>query len=206
MTQTILVVDANPVVRSAVVRTLVPTGCRVLEAADGERAIEIIRQGRVRLVVSELFLRTGESNCLVQAVRQNRMRGTRVLAHTRHRSTSHRDWARQWGASGFVVQPAAPERLQYVVGRLLELSPAGRRTVKTARRETLGGALDEIERGELAGMSRIVVGRSWWAGLSGPGRNDYRRRARRSGISLRSDALMSPHFVEIRGAPSARSG
>ena len=41
---------------------------------------------KVRLVVSELFLKTRDSDCLFHAIRQNRPHGTRMLAHTVHRT------------------------------------------------------------------------------------------------------------------------
>lgn len=204
-TQTILVVDSNAETRAKLTRELASTGCKVLEAADGNRGLEIVRNAKVRLVVSELFLKTAESDCLFQAVRQNRVHGTRMLAHTVHGKSTDRDWAKRWGASGFLIQPTRTERLRYVVGKLLT-APAKSRTgvARTSRRDTLSGALAEIERGDLSGTTSIVVGLSWWTELSASERNGYRRRARRTGISLRSDAMMSPHFVELRGAVRPR--
>jgi len=205
-TQTILVVDSNPDTRARVARELAPTGCKVLEAGDGMMALEIVRNRRVRLVVSELFLKTAESDCLIQAIRLNRVHGTRMLAHTVHRKASVRDWARLWGASGFLVQPTRTERLRHVVTKLLTKPAATAGMVRTSRRDTLSGALAEIERGELPGTSAIVVGRSWWNGLSGSERNGYRRSARRNGVSLRSDSMMSPSFVELRRESQRKAG
>jgi len=123
-----------------------------------------------------------------------------------HRKASVRDWAKLWGASGFLVQPTKTERLRHVVGKLLTAPAKSRRAiVRTSRRNTLGGALAEIERGELRGTSAIVVGQSWWNQLSGSERNEYRRSARRNGVSLRSDSMMSPSFVELRQEPGKGS-
>lgn len=200
-TQTILVVDSNPETRARLVRELAPTGCRVLEAADGEQGLELVRSSRIRLVVSELFLKTAESDCLFQAIRQNRVHGTRMLAHTVHRTSSGRDWAKQWGASGFLVQPTRMERLKHAVLKLLAPARSGARFVRTSRRNTLSGAFAEIESGAVRGTSSIVVGRSWWSGLSVSERNGYRRRAKRNGVTLRADSMMAANFVELRNAP-----
>jgi two-component system, chemotaxis family, chemotaxis protein CheY len=199
--QTILVVDSNPETRARLVRDLAPTGCRVLEAADGERGLQLVRASRVRLVVSELFLKTADSDCLFQAIRQNRVHGTRMLAHTVHRTSSDRDWAKLWGASGFLVQPTRTERLKHVVQRILTPARSNAKFVRTSRRKTLSGAFAEIESGAVRGTSSIVVGRSWWTGLSASERNGYRRRAKRSAITLRADSMMSSTFVELRNAP-----
>ena len=195
--QTILVVDSNPETRARLVRELAATGCQVLQAANGEEGLELVRHSKVQLVVSELFLKTAESECLVQAIRQNRVHGTRTLAHTVHRTSSDRDWAKLWGASGFLVQPTRTERLRHVVLRLLTPAKSSA-TVRTTRRNTLSGALAEIESGAVHGTSSIVVGRSWWTGLSAVERNVFRRRAKRSAVSLRADAMMNSSFVELQ--------
>ena len=200
-TQTILVVDSNPDTRARLLRELAPTGCRVLEAANGEEGLEAVRRSRVQVVVSELFLKTAESECLFQAIRQNRLHGTRMLAHTVHATSSSRDWARLWGASGFLVQPTRTERLKHVVLRLLTTARSNATFVRTSRRNTLSSAFAEIESGAVRGTSAIVVGRSWWTALSASERNAYRRRAKRSAVTLRADSMMSPSFVELRNAP-----
>lgn len=199
-TQTILVVDSNAETRAKLARDLASTGCTVLEAEDGDKGLEIVRNSGVRLVVSELFLKTAESDCLIQAIRQNRVHGTRVLAHTVRRKSADRDWAKLWGARGFLIQPTQTERLRHVVGTLLTAPAKATRAVRTMRRDTLSIALGEIERGEHTSTSSIVVGRSWWIGLTGPQRNDYRKRAKRNGVSLRADKMMSSNFVELREA------
>jgi CheY-like chemotaxis protein len=194
-------VDSNADTRARLVRELAPTGCRVLEAADGEAGLELVRRSRVQLVVSELFLKTAESDCLFQAIRQNRLHGTRMLAHTVHATSSGRDWARMWGASGFLVQPTRAERLKHVVQRLLTPVRSNATFVRTSRRNTLSGAFAEIESGAVRGTSSIVVGRAWWTGLSASERNAYRRRAKRSFVTLRADSMMISSFVELRNAP-----
>jgi CheY-like chemotaxis protein len=198
--QTILVVDENPETRTMLAQQLSRCGCAVLEAADGRSAMDILRHRRIRLVVSELYLSTAESECLIQAMRQERMRGTRAVAHTLHATSSDREWAKRWGASAFVTRPATAERLEYVVTRLLARpktrSKAGHTGI--ARRDTLNLALAEIERGEMHDTLAIIFGRPWWDELPETERSGYRKRARPAGVSLRTDAMMSRQFVEVR--------
>ena len=66
------------------------------------------------------------------------------------------------------------------------------------RRTSLTQALDELEAGTLPGVSTLVVSRSWWDALPIGERRAYRARAGRTGVKLRSDALMTSHFVEAR--------
>jgi hypothetical protein len=72
-----------------------------------------------------------------------------------------------------------------------------------ARCETLKEALDQLEGGELAGASTIVVSRRSWDALSSNERDLYRTRAERAGIELHADETISNHFVEVRGGEEA---
>ena len=199
--KTVLLVDSNAETRTRLSGELAQAGCRVLQAANGDQALDLLRNVKVHLVVSELFLKTADSECLLQAIRQNRIHGTRTLAHTVHRTASDRDWARLWGASGFLIQPTRTERLRHVVQRLLTPRRSSATFVRTSRRNTLSGALAEIESGAMRATASIVVGRSWWAELSALERNVFRRRAKRSAVSLRSDPMMSSSFVELQEEP-----
>lgn len=200
-TQTILVVDPNTHTREILARQLSSADCSVLEASDGASALQMLRDKEIRLVVSELYLKTGESECLIQAIRQNRVRGTRTLAHTVYSKWLDRAWAKQWGASGYLIQPTRTKRLRHVVSQLLN-GPTTESTTKfrISQRETLDDAFAGIERGDLPGTSSIVFGRTWWTKLTAAQRNGYRKRAKSAGVSLRSDTMMSQSFVELRGA------
>ena len=201
-TQTILVVDSNAETRATLTRQLASTGCKVLEAENGIRALEIVQNGQIRLVVSDLYMKTGESDCLIQAIRQNRVHGTRTLAHVSHAKSSDKVWAKRWGARAFLIQPAQTARLEYVVSQLLmpTKSRSDAATSRLARRKTLNGALAEVERGELPGTSSVVVSKSWWNELTDSQRSAFRKRAKRLSVALRSDEMMGQDFVEVRGA------
>lgn len=67
------------------------------------------------------------------------------------------------------------------------------------RHASLSQALDEVESGTLSGVTTVVVSRGWWDRLSRQTRSTYRARARRAGITLRSDSVMSRHYVEAHG-------
>jgi CheY-like chemotaxis protein len=203
-TQTILVVDSNAETRATLTRQLASTGCKVLEAENGVRALEIVQNGKIRLVVSDLYMKTGESDCLIQAIRQNRVHGTRTLAHVANAKSSDKVWAKRWGARAFLIQPAQTARLEYVVSQLLMPTKArSDATSKLARRKTLNGALAEVERGELAGTSSVVVSKSWWNELTDSQRSAFRKRAKKLSVALRSDEMMGQDFVEVRGAQIA---
>ena len=197
-TRTILVVNPDAEKRTDLAKQLSSAGFHVKEASQGTRALRLMKKRDIRLVVSELYVKTGESDCFLQAVRQNRLRGTQVLAHTVHGKSTDLAWAKQWGASGFLIQPS-PARLKRAVTQLLRASKpvSSRKSAKRLRVATLDGALGKLERGKVRGSCSIVLARAWWTGLTHVQRNEYRQRARRAGVTLRSDSMMSSSFVEL---------
>jgi CheY-like chemotaxis protein len=209
-TYAVLLVDADATVRNRLAEQLQPLGCTVLEAENGQGALRLLRENDVRVVLSEMYLKTGEHECLLQAVRGIKaLNNTRTLAHTRHGKSPDREFAMRAGADAYLIQPTRPGRLRYVVARLAsgksdaENAPANG-TIE--RRDSLDLALNEVERGTLLGTSSIVFSREWWSALTPLQQGKYRKRARKVRLSLRSDSLLSNHFVEVRGSVRSERG
>lgn len=202
---TVLLADPDARMRALLADQLSSTGCKVLHAADGESAFRLIGEQDIRLVITELYLKTGEDDDLIHAIRRTKtMRHTRALAHTRHGTSTDRDWAMRAGADAYLIQPTRAERLRYVVARLATAkatrsSLPATTSAPVSRRDSLELALTDLEKGALKGTSSIVFGRQWWERLTRAQQAAYRRRAKQAKVSLRSDSLLSEHFVEVRG-------
>jgi CheY-like chemotaxis protein len=199
----VLLVDADAQVRARLIDQLSPLGCTVLEASDGDSALRVLRENDVRVVLSELYLKTGDDACLIHAVRRAKaLRNTRTLAHTRHGKSPDREWAVRAGADAYLIQPTRGARLRYAVASLAnqEKAPAKDKTKRSAvaRRNSLDMALNDVERGALKGSSSIVFGREWWGQLTTAQQDEYRKRARKARVGLRSDSLLGDQFVEVR--------
>ena len=200
----VLLVDADAAVRARVAGDLAQLDCTILEASDGNAALRVLRENEVRVVLSELYMKTGDDTCLIHAVRSVKaLGGTRTLAHTRFATSPDREWALRAGADAYLIQPTRPARLRYVVSRLATATRTNNRIdpkrPDIIRRDSLELALAEMERGGLRGASSIVFSREWWSTLPKPAQTAYRGRARKLRVSLRSDSLLSNHFVEVRG-------
>ena len=149
------------------------SGAVILQAEDA-RALSIVNERDVRLVVTELYLKTGEDDDLIHAIRRTKaLRRTRALAHTLYGTAVDRDWAMRAGADAYLIKPTRAERLRYVVSRLASKGSSPSSLPATsdspvARRDSLGMALTELEQGALKGTSSIVFGRSWWEELTVP--------------------------------------
>jgi CheY-like chemotaxis protein len=204
-TNVLLLVDPDTRTRQMIASQLVGVGRDILIADDAPAALQILAASLPRILMTELYLHTGEDECLIHAVRRDpRFSGTRIVAHTHRCLPEDREWAMRAGADAYLIKPTRPNRVRYVVGRLL--TAGARRSSLTAtcsapmsRRPSLEEALREIEAGQLMETSTIVFGRSWWQGLTDVDRRGYRARARRAHINLRSDSMLGTHFVEVRG-------
>lgn len=202
---TILLVDPDTRARALLAKQLRTETTDVIQASDGATALNMLGSGDVKVVVTELYLPTGDHPCLVQAIRANpKLRRTRAVAHTHRCLPPDREWAMTAGADAYLIKPTRAERMRYVVSRLA--TEKGRnaavpqsRSGLIVRRDSLEAALAEVESGRLADTSSIVFGRSWWQELPKSQQSAFRRRAKQARVSLRSDSLMKHHFVEIRG-------
>lgn len=202
---TVLLVDPDTRTRALLARQLQSETTDVIQASDGATALDLLGSVEVKVVVTELYLSTGDYACLVQAIRANpRLRRTRTVAHTHRGLPPDREWAMTAGADAYLIKPTRAERMRYVVSRLATVKgrnatvpPSRAGTV--IRRDSLDAALAEVESGRLGDTSSIVFGRSWWQELPKSQQSAFRRRAKQARVSLRSDSLMKNHFVEIRG-------
>jgi CheY-like chemotaxis protein len=205
----ILLVDPDARARVQVSEQLQPLGYPILHADGSASALEALANARVKVVVTELYLPSGAHECLIAALRGDQSFGkTRIAAHTHRSLGADRDWALSAGADAYLIKPTRAARLRYVVGRLATNSStpgvtAATETPPILRRDSLDEALKELEAGGLVDMSSIVFGRAWWEQLSRGEQTTFRKRAKVAHISLRSDSMLTSHFVEVRG--SARS-
>lgn len=208
----VLLVDPDPHARALLANQLAPLGYAILHAHDGPAALAIISARSVKLVVTELYLRTGDDECLIHAIRRDRaLRRTRTMAHTHRSLPADREWAMRAGADAYLIKPTRAERMRYVVGRLTTTRGSNASLPATAsgpivRRDSLDEALSELEHGRLTGTSTIVFGRVWWEQLTRPDQASYRKRARAVRVNLRSDSMLGTHFVEVRGPSRGEQG
>jgi CheY-like chemotaxis protein len=115
----VLLVDPDAGVRALLAEQLTSTGATVIQAADGASALKLLKEREIRLVVTELYLETGEDEDLIQAIRGTKaLKRTRTLAHTSRATAADRDWAMRAGADAYLIKPTRAERFRYVVSRL----------------------------------------------------------------------------------------
>ncbi len=101
-------------------RMLEMHGCRVVEASNGQEAIEISQRGGLDLVLMDLNMPVLDGfNATLRIREYERTRDVPVVAVTAFDTAEFRAAAGAVGCCDFVVKPLAPEHLSTLLERLL---------------------------------------------------------------------------------------
>lgn len=117
----ILIADDRASSRELLRVILERVGYDVLEAADGEAALDLIRTGAPDLVLLDLQMPKLDGLAVLQAVRgEARFARLPVVALTASAMRGDRERILEAGFTGYVAKPAGPELLRETVATLLE--------------------------------------------------------------------------------------
>jgi two-component system, chemotaxis family, chemotaxis protein CheY len=121
MSRTVLIVDDSATMRTLVSQTMTEEGFNVVEAPDGQKALEALnRLGRVDLVVTDLNMPILNGIDFVQQMRKlPAFKFTPVLLLTTETRTEQKDKAKAAGATGWLTKPFDPGKLRAVVQKVL---------------------------------------------------------------------------------------
>ena len=137
---TVLVVDDEPIVREVVVRYLEREGYRTLEAADGDRARELVRQQPPDLVVLDVMLPGTDGLELCRWIRGRSE--LPVIMLTARGEEADRIVGLELGADDYVTKPFSPRELAARVRTVLR-----RASAPTDERERLAFGDLELDSG-----------------------------------------------------------
>jgi two-component system chemotaxis response regulator CheY len=118
--RTILTVDDSTSMRQMVRATLQSAGYGVVEAADGEEALQYARTRSVDLVISDVNMPRMDGIRLVSELRSlPAYRLTPMLLLTTESSQEKKLEGKRAGATGWIVKPFNPAQLIATLTRLL---------------------------------------------------------------------------------------
>jgi two-component system chemotaxis response regulator CheY len=118
--RSILAVDDSASMRQMVSFTLRSSGYEVIEAIDGQDALDKIGDRHVDLVLTDQNMPRMDGLTLVRQLRgQERFRSTPILVLTTESSDEMKQAGRAAGATGWMVKPFDPARLLEVIGKVL---------------------------------------------------------------------------------------
>ena len=120
MSKRILAVDDSPSMRHMVSVTLRGAGYEVVEAADGEEALEYARGHSVDLVLADVNMPRMNGITLVANLRTlPGYRLTPLLLLTTESSPQSKQQGKQAGATGWMLKPFHPDQLLATLDRVL---------------------------------------------------------------------------------------
>jgi len=116
----ILAVDDSASMRQMVSFTLRSSGYEVIEAVDGQDALDKIGGKHVDLVLTDQNMPRMDGLTLIKQLReQDRFKRTPILVLTTESSDEMKLAGRAAGATGWMVKPFDPARLLEVIGKVL---------------------------------------------------------------------------------------
>jgi two-component system chemotaxis response regulator CheY len=120
MSRTILVVDDSVTIRQMVSFTLKEAGFSVVEASDGQEALERLSSQRMDVILTDLNMPRLDGIGLIRALRgRPASKYTPVLMLTTESQESKRQEGRSAGATAWLVKPFHPDKLLQVIAKVL---------------------------------------------------------------------------------------
>jgi len=119
--KTVLVVDDDPDILTAMSTALAATGATVQTATDGNSAVTLAEKLSPHLVILDIML-PGKSGFLVlEQMRHKKPRGQgpKVIMITGNQGQRHRQYAEAIGVDGYLAKPFRMERLLEMTEKLL---------------------------------------------------------------------------------------
>ncbi|EGI75836.1 Fis family transcriptional regulator [Hylemonella gracilis str. Niagara R] len=117
----ILAVDDSPSMRKMVAFTLTGAGYQVVEAADGQEALEKAQQQHVDLVLTDQNMPRLDGLGLIRKLRADpKYKDTPILMLTTESSDLMKEAGKTAGATGWLVKPFDPARLLEVIQKVIK--------------------------------------------------------------------------------------
>ena len=116
----ILIADDEQSVRS-LVRKLLGDRYIVLEAADGEAAVDMARRYKPALILMDILMPKASSYTALRAIKTDPVtKGIPVVMLTGLGNELDKKLAKQVGADGYITKPFSLQDLKKTIGRLLK--------------------------------------------------------------------------------------
>lgn len=117
----IMTVDDSRAVRLTIALTLKQAGHRVIEAANGEDALELLKTEKVDLIISDFIMPRMDGIQLVRQIKADRdYHSIPVIMLTTENSKGRLSEAKEAGALGWMNKPFKAEHLVAAVNTLSE--------------------------------------------------------------------------------------
>ncbi len=114
-----LIVDDSPTVRAIIKSTLDGMGFECITAQDGVKAIKILGEQVVDIIVTDINMPNMDGITLIKELRKQRnSQFTPILVISTEGNSDIKTQGKEAGASGWIIKPFQPEVLQNAVNKL----------------------------------------------------------------------------------------
>ena len=116
----VLTVDDSRTMLAMLQHTLSKAGFEVLQAEDGQQGLDVLAQGNVDVVITDINMPVMDG---IEFIKNVRASGTNqslpILILTTETSQEKRSEGRTAGGTGWIVKPFDPEKLISVINRVM---------------------------------------------------------------------------------------
>lgn len=131
--KTVLIIEDEADIQNFASRVLELEGYQVIQADDGERGMEIIRENRVALVLLDLRLPGRDGWSVLQEIRQDtELSKIPVIVITAVADTLQRRRTLNMGATKYLIKPMSARSLAKTIASILHQSERRHTTQKSA--------------------------------------------------------------------------
>ena len=120
MSKTIMVVDDSTSIRQMVSFTIKNAGYGVIEASDGQDALNKLCAGEIHMIITDLNMPNLDGIGLIRNVRtKTALKYVPIIMLTTESQDSRKQEGRTAGATGWIVKPFRPDQLTAVIKKVL---------------------------------------------------------------------------------------
>jgi len=119
--KSILIVDDDPDVVTAITMALTDQGAKVLSAVDGGQAVELAEKEQPDLVVLDMMLPKRSGFLVLERIKARKPKGAkpRVIMITGNLGTRHKTYAESLGVDDYINKPFRMDRLLGSIEKIL---------------------------------------------------------------------------------------
>jgi two-component system chemotaxis response regulator CheY len=120
MSKTIMIIDDSVSLRQVVAIALADAGYEVIEASDGQDAVEKLTGQKVHLMICDVNMPRMDGITFLKTIRQNSSyKFTPIIMLTTEAGEEKKKEGQAAGARAWVVKPFKPEQLLVAVSKLI---------------------------------------------------------------------------------------
>ncbi len=111
--KTILIVDDDTDILTAIEAAFQPTGAKIITATDGAAATEVAQTAQPDLIILDAMLPQRSGFLVLEKLKAKKPRGSKpyVIMITGNTGKRHQAWAESLGADGYINKPFRMDRL-----------------------------------------------------------------------------------------------